>query len=802
MKTNELPTSRQSIKHFTSIFIALFCFLLPTFLLGQQPTQKIRGIVQDKQTKQTLIGASILVNKTDIGVVSDENGAFVLEKVPIGRVAIRCQFIGYEPFLVEDILISSTKEAYLEIELSPKSVEMREVVVSTAKNAFEAVNPLSVVSTRSFTAEETDRIAAGINDPGRIALSFPGVKQGPDETENTIIVRGNSPVGILWRVEGIDIPNPNHFALIGSSVGGVSIFSAQLLSRSDFSSGGMAAEYGNAISAAFDMHFRHGNFEKREHRVKVGIIGLDFSTEGAIQKGKSSYLVNYRYSTLGLLNKMGFNLVGERVTNDFQDVSFNLAFKTKNPKLKATVFGIGGISLEEYLPVADATKRKPNVFDNRNFQHKPAKMGALGTTLTYLPNSKSYFKAVLALIGSDIRRENDTLGETNIAYRYNTEQYTDKRLALSLTYNTKVSEKTIFKTGLSAHQVFFDFFKNNSPLKSTNNINDIEKGVSVQGSGNTQILQHYAQVVHSFSPQLTANIGYHITYLAANKTRSVEPRLSLQYQIAQNQKLSFAYGLQGQILPMMAYYFKDTLNRFINKNLDMLKTHHFVLAYHYFTQNKMKISVETYGQKLFNIPVSPDPNSNYWMLNNTQGYPLFKAVSAGKGLNYGVDAAIEKTFSNAYFLLLTGSVFDSKFQPFNGQEYNSRWASKFTSSLTFGKEFNFKKGRVIQVGGRYLLSGGAPYTPLDPVLSKKAGGYIQIKNADNSARIPNYSRLDMRIQYRYNAKKLSGSISLDIQNVTNHINATGVGYDAATNTTIVQYRGGGLIPILAFQFDF
>lgn len=767
-----------------------------------QRTQNIRGIIQDKLTKQPLVGASVQVINTNLGAISDENGGFLIENIPIGRVGVKCQFVGYEPYAIDDIILTSAREVYLGIGLNVGAIQVNEVVVSAAKNAFEAVNPLSVVSTRSFTAEETDRIPAGINDPGRAALSFPGVKQGPDENENTIIVRGNSPIGILWRVEGIDIPNPNHFALIGSSVGGVNVFSAQLLSRSDFSSGGMAAEYGNAISGAFDMHFRQGNFEKREHRIKVGVIGLDFATEGYFSKGKSSYLVNYRYSTLGLLNQMGFNPIGERVSNDFQDLSFNLSFKMKNPKLKATVFGIGGLSLEQYFPVQEAAKRDPSVFNNREYQYKPAKMGAIGTTWTYLPNSKSYLKAVVALIGSSIKRENDTLNETNTYFRYHTEQYNDRRLSASLTYSTKLNDTWSLKTGLIAHQVFFDFIRNVTPVKSLNNISVIEKGGSVKGEGNTQIIQHYAQAIIQLKPNLTANVGYHILRLNTNKTQSFEPRISLQYTPVSNQKISLAYGLQSQTLPLMTYFFKDSTGAFVNKNLKLLKTHHIVLAYHYYTQNKMKISLETYYQKLLNVPVVPDKDNNYWMLNNTYGYPTFQATSDGKGQNYGIDAAVEKLFSNSYFVLVTGSVFQAKFQPFNQKTYNSRWASNFSSSVTFGKEFPLKKGRVLQIGGRFLWSGNAPYTPFDPILSKQAGTYIPLKDADNTARIPNYYRLDTRIQYRYNTKKMAGSISLDLQNALNHINASGVAYDAITNTTFVQYRGGGLLPVLAFQFDF
>jgi hypothetical protein len=803
-KNAALVSSGNAVQHaeFMKHLILLISLLTSFHIAAQTPaTQTIRGVVQDKLTGQILPGASITVPDTKIGAVSDENGAFVLKDIPIGRTGIRCQLIGYEPFSQDGIILTSTREVFLEISLNAGTIKGEEIVVSAAKNAFEAVNPLSVVSTRSFVAEETDRIPAGINDPGRVALSFPGVKQGPDETENTIIVRGNSPVGILWRVEGIDMPNPNHFALIGSSVGGVNVFSAQLLARSDFSSGGMAAEYGNAISGAFDIHFRQGNLEKREHRVRIGLIGLDFATEGPLKKGSSSYVLNYRYSTLGLLSKFGFYLVGERTTNDFQDLSFNLAFKTKNPKLKATVFGIGGLSLEEYLPVANAADRDPKVFNNREFQHKPAKMGALGTTLTYLPDSRSYLKAVVALIGSEIRRENDTLDATGTHFRYHTEQFTDRRLSASLTYNIRFNEKIGFKTGLIAHQVFFDFTRDVIQLRSINNISNIERGGSVSGNGNTQILQQYAQGIFKLTPRLTANIGYHFLQLNVNKSRSMEPRASLQYAIANNQRISLAYGLHGQTLPLMTYFFRDSTGSFVNRDLKLMKTDHLVLAYHIFTESRMKISFETYAQKIRNVPVIPDPANNYWMLNNTNGYPIFKVVSEGRGVNYGLDVAVEKMFTRSYYVLVTGSLLGAKFQPFNGKTYNSRWASGFTSSLTAGKEFNFRKGRVLQIGGRFLWSGNAPYTPYDPVQSQIQGTYVA-SDAINSARIPNYFRLDTRVQYRYNAPRLAGSISLDIQNVLNRINATGVGYDADTNSTYIQYRGGGFVPVLAFQFDF
>ncbi|MCB9233455.1 MAG: carboxypeptidase-like regulatory domain-containing protein, partial [Bacteroidia bacterium] len=348
------------------LFLGGIFLLVYGILSAQTPTQSIKGTVIDKDTRQPLAGATIMVTDQNpvMGVISDAEGAFFLANVPVGRHSLRCQFLGYEPFETDGIIISSVKELVMEIELIQASVSGQEVKVTAYKNLNDPVNDLAVVSSRSFSPEETSRYAGSVNDPGRMALSFPGVQQGRDDGENDIIIRGNSSVGMLWRLEGIDIPNPNHFARPGTSGGGITVFSAQVLGQSDFFSGGLPAEYGNALSGAMDVHFRKGNRTEREYRAKIGLLGMDFMAEGPFAKGKSSYLVNYRYSTLGLLSSMGFYLVGERVTNNFQDLSFNLAFDGKSGKDFFTVFGIGGLSTEHYQPVEDPAEREPGVANN------------------------------------------------------------------------------------------------------------------------------------------------------------------------------------------------------------------------------------------------------------------------------------------------------------------------------------------------------------------------------------------------------------------------------------------------------
>ncbi|MBK6976658.1 MAG: TonB-dependent receptor [Cytophagaceae bacterium] len=787
------------------LLLAILSFILfAKNSYSQSKTQNVRGIVIDKNTRQPLVGASVFINldKNETAAFTDENGEFVLKNIPIGRRSLKAQYVGYESFTMPDFIVQSTKEPFISIELKVGAIQAGEVVISASKNAYEPLNELSVVSTRSFTAEETERMPAGINDPGRVALSYPGVQKGQDDSENQIVVRGNSPIGILWRLEGIDIPNPNHFALIGASGGGVTVFSSQLVAKSDFSTGGFAAEYGNALSGVFDVRFRNGNDQTRENRFKLGVLGIDFSTEGPLKKGNSSYLINYRYSTLGLLTSMGIYLVGERVNHNFQDLSFNLVFKSKNNKSIQTLFGMGGLSEEHYEPVTDAQNRKIGEANQWEDRRKPANMGAVGYTWTYLLNQKSFLKTVVAVVGSEIKRMSDTLDLKNVRYRFDTQQYVDKRLVATAIYQTKLSTKTTLKTGIIGNYIGFNFFKDTKSRTSLSDVNQQQRSVTVDGSGTTGQFQQYAQIHSELTPKIHLNFGYHYLHFFANNTHSLEPRVSLQFLPKINHRISLAYGIHARALPLMAYYFKDSTGAFVNKNLDLLKANHLVASYHIYTASKIRFSVEGYYQTLKNVPVEPNSKSNYWMLNNSSEFPTFKVESNGTGTNYGLDVAVEKLFSNSYYFLVTGSWLNSTYKTPNNITLNSRFNTGFTTSFTFGKEFPFKNGNILQLGARYLINGGFRYTPYDPVKSKEKGQYVEMQNTDFSEQVPAYRRLDGRIAYRYNARKLAGNISLDVQNVFNRINASSVTYNAKTNTTNIFYGSSGFVPVMAFQFDF
>ncbi len=262
------------------LIIALtFIFIESTF--AQESTKSIRGQVFDKDSQMPLFGASLVIADSDpqIGTTTDMDGEFNFGKLPVGRYDVIIYYLGYETNVITNVLLGSGKEVVLNIELTESVVNLEEVVVNGKKNKSEVINQMATVSARTFTVEETRRYAGSISDPARMASSFAGVTGDPSGN-NEIVIRGNSPRGMLWRLEGVDIPNPNHFAEEGSTGGPISILNGTTLDNSDFFTGAFPAEYGNAYSGVFDVSLRNGNNKRREYSIQAGLMGLMVQLKG------------------------------------------------------------------------------------------------------------------------------------------------------------------------------------------------------------------------------------------------------------------------------------------------------------------------------------------------------------------------------------------------------------------------------------------------------------------------------------------------------------------------------------------
>lgn len=780
----------------SNTFLLIFTIFSLT-LYGQTPTQVIRGVVLDKDTHQPLIGATVQVLDLEAirATTTDFDGRFELTEVPVGRHRLQSQYLGYDTYISENIILNSAKELDLTIELVEVGLAMEEVVVHARNMAHEPLNELAMVSTRSFSVEETQRYAASANDPSRMAVGFPGVRPSRDNRSD-IVIRGNANFGLLWRLEGVDILNPNHFARKGSSGGGITIFSVSMLSNSDFSTGAFPADYGNATSGVFDMKFRTGNKQTREYTFRAGMLGLDFSTEGPIKKGNSSYLVNYRYSTLGILNALDIRLVSERESNKFQDLSFKIHSRSDDNKHAFSLWGIGGLSDEQVEPVEGTENWKSyNDYYTRDFL---TDMGAAGLNYTYLIDDKSYLSSNLAVMAQHITFRNDTLTTNLQPTAINDEDYRRSRVTLNTFYSRKFNNQLTFRGGLVGTRIGYD-------LRWRYLIDDSYE-TFLDERGSTAQYQAYGTLRWRPGARWNINLGLHNLYYALNERAVVEPRLGIRYVAGPSTSFSFAYGLHSRILPIGTYLTRGA-NPEDRPNMDLgfLRAHHLVLALEQGLGDHYRLQVEAYYQSLFDAPVSVDRNSTFSLLNKIDGYARRPLVSEGTGRNLGLDLVLERVFADGSFFISSVSLLKSTFTSLSGERFSTIYDVGLSGAFMGGKEWSFGVGKTLQTSLRLLYSGGQRLTP---ILSRDRDPFnpespLLDESRAFTEQVPAYFRPDIRLAYRRDKAKTAWTLALDVQNVISRRNIDGLSRDFDPDLGGWVYREqASLVPVLSYQIDF
>ncbi len=760
-------------------------------------TQTIRGTVKDASSQQPVPGATVVIVGTNPpkGTITDEEGNFRLEQVKVGRVTLKINSVGYEEQLLSELSVGSGKEVILNISLTESLIQMQEVVITAEQAKGTPRNDMAVLSARSISVDETKRYAASINDPARAALSFAGVS-GNDDGNNGLVVRGNSPRGMLWRLEGVEIPNPNHFGEEGASSGGISILSVNMLDNSDFFTGAFPSEYGNALSGVFDVRLRKGNNEKYEYAAQMGLLGVDFAAEGPFSKNsKASYLANYRYSTLGILQKIGVNITGD-ATPDFQDFSYKVYLPT--PKAGTfSLWGVGGLSRQTTRAIADSTQWKK--FSDREHEEFVSKMMALGMTHFYYLNDKSYLQTIVSFSSRGMSYVRDVLNRKYVPIRFQEEDYTADSWRISTLWNHKFNARHTLRTGLIYSNIGFSLL--------SNGITD--EGVfytDVSTSGRTSTWQAYSQWKYRVSETVTLNTGLHMLYLALNGNTSIEPRASLKWQFSARQSLALGTGWHSRYEAMSVYFAgyqpKDQPYTQPNRNLGFTKARHLVLSYENRLREDMRLKVETYYQQLYNVPVNVQ-SSSFSGLNSVGGYTIDALTNNGTGRNYGVEFTLEKFLTHNYYFLVTTSLYQSLYTGSDGKERNTRFNGNFVSNATFGKEFMVgrSKANVLGINIRLLWAGGNRYTPVDLEKSRLMKTVIEQEGQQFSAQVSNYFRTDLRFSYKKNRPKASYTLSLDIQNATNRLNVFTQEYKPASGNVEYSYQLG-LIPVLNYRIEF
>ena len=713
-------------KAFFIVFTQL-AFVLSMLTVKQAFTQEeegafqaVKGKIIDKDSKSPLFGAVIIIvgSKPLLGNVSDSAGYFNIPNVPVGRQNVKVSYIGYEDVTIQNVLVTSEQDISLKIQMSESFHNIKEVIITAKLDKDKALNSMASISARAFSMDEAQRYAGGLTDPSRMAQAFAGVA-ATSSSNNEIVVRGNSPRGVLWRIEGIEIPSPNHFKQDeGATGGGICILSSNVITNSDFFTGAFPAEYGNALSGVFDLNLRKGSDEYFQSSVQLSFIGTEISLEGPLyKKRESSFLINYRYSTFSLLSQAGIKVSDETIIPQFQDLAFNVSLPS-NKLGHTTVFGIMGMSssglkaTKDTLLLADRTNRFEE-FDQGN-------VWVTGITNNYLTsNNRTSFKTTIALMGEDNKMTNDTMDFNFNDHNIYNEDLSYTTFRASFLLNHKFSAKHTFRFGLIFSDAFYHLYS------SGYNFDEHQQKNVFDSKGSACTLQSFIEWKYRVSDKITINSGLHFMRFFMNKDYSLEPRLGMVWQLSGAQSLSFGLGLHSRTEPISIYVTnipQANNNNQPNKNIGLPKSFHAVLGYDFAFTEDLHFKIETYYQYLYNIPVGIGTDNQFSLLNLRYGFVTIPLENKGSGKNYGLDLTFEHYFTKSFYFMISGSIYDSRYTPTDGKEYNTTFNGNYIFNALYGKEWTLgkKKNKTIGINSRFLYRRGLRYQGIDLAADRKS----------------------------------------------------------------------------------
>ena len=763
---------------------------------AQTTTGRIRGTVIDAASEQPLPYATVALQSTGTGTLSDGEGAFSLPPLPIGRHTIVVTLLGYESATVHEVMVSSTKETVLEIAMTESVNVLEEIVVRPDIKKNEPLNTMALAGARMLSVEEASRFAGGLDDPARLVTAFAGAAGGGGA--NSIAIRGNSPQSLQWKLEGVEIPNPNHFPDVTGVGGGVlTAFSSNMLGNSDFFTGAFPAQYNNALSGVFDMMLRNGNNQTWEHSAQLGTLGAELASEGPFEKGKGSYLFNVRYSTMSLLGGM-IDGLQEIAGVKYGDVSF----KINVPTLRAGTFTLWGIGAHDTKDDPYKTKEEM-IADEHNYYRANTNqwMGSAGLSHRVFLSTNTYLKTTLAATYS----QNHMWGEVFSDEAGDLVSMLDMKdkntnLIFDAYVNTKTSARHTNRSGVTVTGLFYDDNYNKAPGSyiPTGPIENF-----VDSDGRSMTVAAFTQSIYQFNERLTGEFGLNGGYFALNKKWTLEPRASLRWKASAKHTLAVAGGMHSRREKLDHYFVTTprTGDELVNRNLGLSKAIHATLSWDWAIARDLHFRLEPYYQHLYNIPIEPGTNAS--IINQVNFWTTSRMVNGGKGRNYGVDITLERYLRNGLYWMVTGSIFDSQYTCADDVWRNTVYNRHWLANVLGGKEWMLgrKKQHVLAVSLRLNAMGGSWYTPIDEEASLAAHDAVEDKSRMMEAQWPSTISIHANVSLQIHRPKLAHEIGFKMVNLNGALEYYGFDYNRKYHR-MDESTGSWMLPNIYYRISF
>ncbi|MFW5793120.1 MAG: TonB-dependent receptor [Bacteroidota bacterium] len=778
-----------------SAFIYVCCFFIFAASLNglandttstEAIKQNIRGRVIDNPAGFPLVGVTVHAKSSqkDAYQITDVDGYFLFKDMPTGFYDISFSMVGYEKYTLERAHLISGKELLISVELRESVESLEGVTIQSDTRKDRPVNIRANVSSRAFSLEETTKYAGSYGDPARMAANYAGVMPARDN-RNDIIIRGNSSSGLIWRVDGMEIPNPNHFGATGSTGGPITIINTNLLGRSDFLTGAFPAEYSNSVAGVFDLKMRNGNPFSYEHWAQLGWNGLEIGTEGPIYNAQNaSYVMSYRYSFVDILSRLGVNIPETAQYGDF-------SFKVNAPSTILGSFSFIGLRGNSEIELLESIKDPERwMFSSHSEDISNIyKMGVLGMTHNVQVSSNSFLTSKFYVTASELKSEIDTFSlvdKTPFLWAY--EESEQMKFAFASKYKNKINAKTDFSLGIYADQYMVSFA--DSQYVHNQYIQNV-----IANKDFLRLYRAYADVMYRLTSDINAYMGVNLQSLENTRETVVEPRISFSWSILPNHLISLGSGLHSQMQPLMAYYVVSNGDNstYNNKDLKFTKSIHNVFGYDYSISKNLRVKFEAYYQYLFDVPVST-VDSAYSLINYGAEYYIERRnnlINAGTGENYGIELTLEKFWSKNYFFLLSGSLFESTYTAADNIVRNTAFNGNYAFNMLFGYEINaVKSNRALNFGINLTYAGGRPYVPYDVDASMENYRVIYDWNNAYDVKREDYKRISFRVGMRRNEKKHSIETAIDLQYRTNYTNVYLDRLDLETGEVVKTYKMG------------
>jgi len=777
--------------------------------------ETLRGTVKDAITGEPLIGATVrIVELENAAAIADIDGKYQINLSKGGRYTIEANYVGYEPSVTKEILISGAKEVVLDITLRENSTELKEVVVRPRVNKEATVNPTVLTGGVMLSMEEASRFAGGYNDPARLVMSFAGVSGEADGSG--LSIHGNAPERMQYRIEGVEVFTPNHFNdLWNAGYGLVSALNSNVIGNSDFFTSTFNANYNNALSGVFDVKMRPGNNTKYENILQIGTVSEELTLEGPIsRKHNSSYIVNYRYGFTSLVDKLGLvDTDGSHMS--FQDFSWKLNFPTKRAGT-FSVFGLGffDTNWDERMKIKDTH----SAYDASDNDSKLAQLLA-GVSHKILLGNKWTWRSTLAYNMQHLkadeyyyglkRDENDVLiypleyEEPEQKYLFSKQKTNEDRIIFNTELSKQVNDKWLTQFGGEYSHRFFNLVYRSAdrlyaPVETMKDITNMKD--------DTGLASVFWQNLYKFNDHLSATAGISANYFLYSKKYSVEPRVSMKWDPNEKNSFALGYGLHSMVEKLDAYFYRDDDGKLVNKDLGLTKAHHFQATYMYKFNSNLTLRANAYYQYGFNTPVGID-GSTYCVTNRYFNFTDEPLVNKGNTRNYGADITLEHYMSHGFFGQTNISLYRSQYRGVDKVWRNQMYDRRFMFKILGGKEWIIGKN-VLNVSAKYSIQGGLRYTPID-VDQMNANIDAGIVNdepiyKDNEAFTKHFKPtgiIDLTVSYKINKKRVSHTIAFEGLNILGTDTPMFQRFDLGTRQVRID-KGGISLPNIFYRLDF